>query len=751
MAENPQTDRWAAGRLTPAQLDAVLARLEGLATPPALASAILELLNQCLQAAPAGRDRLQGEVIDLARCDPALTARLLSLASGSATPVTTAQKAIQCLGMHRLCGESLTLNVWPDDAPAPEDPLPRPQLHRHCLAVALSAEMIAPRLPQPLDGAEAFTCGLLHDLGKLALDCLLPKSFRRAVELAAAARGDLCSYERQVIGADHATVGRRLAELWRLPPLIIEIIWLHHQPPEAMPQAVANAVMIQVVALADALTRSLQLGSSGNYAPGPSCEQQAGRLGLAAGDLEDIRSRLPDELQPACELLEAGGPAARTRHSQSLRALAARMAKADSLLRCGEAEVALRAEAFAQLGGFAAMLSEQSTVIEALGGVARLAAKVTDLEASPQDPVVAYSLGHGEEPAQAVRYDGSEKPTWRALGAPADAAKRQTDPVALTAPAVAELLGAEEIGEWIDISTCRHLPLVCAGRWVGGVLLSPAAGTSQREQVLRSTAAAAAMALAIVQARCRAMLLSEQLAQASQALSAAQEALAEARTLAAIGEMAAGAAHELNNPLAVISGRAQLMREKAAGQEERRVWSTIAEQAQRISDIITGLMDFASPAPPAPGRIEVGELLKQAAAEFSASLHPQAAAARVDIEIGSDTPPAWADEAQIRAAVTEAISNAATAAGDRPHIRLAARAGDEEHSVLITVADDGPGMDAETLKKAFTPFFSAQRAGRRRGLGLPRARRYVESNAGRIWLTSRSGQGTCLHIQLPQA
>ena len=68
----------------------------------------------------------------------------------------------------------------------------------------------------------------------------------------------------------------------------------------------------------------------------------------------------------------------------------------------------------------------------------------------------------------------------------------------------------------------------------------------------------------------------------------------------------------------------------------------------------------------------------------------------------------------------------------------------------MTVRDTGPGMDARTLDSAFTPFFSAQRAGRRRGLGLPRAKRYVENNGGRIWIRTRPGEGTTVYVQLPR-
>ncbi|RPI62385.1 MAG: ATP-binding protein, partial [Planctomycetaceae bacterium] len=70
-------------------------------------------------------------------------------------------------------------------------------------------------------------------------------------------------------------------------------------------------------------------------------------------------------------------------------------------------------------------------------------------------------------------------------------------------------------------------------------------------------------------------------------------------------------------------------------------------------------------------------------------------------------------------------------------------------AVLLTVSDNGPGMDNATLERAFTPFFSLQRAGRRRGLGLPRAKRQIEANGGRIWIQSSTATGTKVFILLP--
>ena len=115
-------------------------------------------------------------------------------------------------------------------------------------------------------------------------------------------------------------------------------------------------------------------------------------------------------------------------------------------------------------------------------------------------------------------------------------------------------------------------------------------------------------------------------------------------------------------------------------------------------------------------------------------------------------PPAYVDGSQIAAALAEVIDNALLAT-DATTGRLSIRADPDPQSsrVVLTVADNGHGMDDSTLKRAFDPFFSNKPAGRRRGMGLPKALRWVESNGGSMRLESRIGRGTRAVIVLPAA
>lgn len=303
----------------------------------------------------------------------------------------------------------------------------------------------------------------------------------------------------------------------------------------------------------------------------------------------------------------------------------------------------------------------------------------------------------------------------------------------------------------IELESATCVPLTSRGRWLGGVLIPAEAQVDP--DLLEGLSGFMAFVLAGAQAGEHAQLLAERLAQATQHLSQAQQALAEAQALKAVAEMAAGAAHEINTPLAVISGRAQLIAERATAKENRRDAEKIVGRAQDISDIATELLAFARPTAPEPAALDLAELMQRVKKKFLADSQPKTAAPAVDIEIQPSCPPAWADAAQIEQVLVALVDNAAEAAAagsKKVNVLLAAGWEAEAGRVLIRVADDGPGMDEATVAAAFVPFYSRRPAGRGKGMGLAHARRKVQANAGRIWIESRPGKGTTVFVELPR-
>jgi len=736
-----------AGRLSRQQLDLLVRRLDCLPTLPAVHARLVSLT----ELADKGRGTAGDELVRLLGCDPALTARMLRLANRDADgQVRTAAQAAERIGLSAARSAGLSTKLIELPASPGGEGMDTQAFWRHCLAVATAAEGIARTPGMPLEPDEAFTCGLLHDIGKLVLWELLPKSYLRVVEAARADNGNIADCERRIIGVDHSVVGRRLAEHWRLGRAIEQVVWMHHHPPEVVPESLPERRLVGVVALADTIARRQRFGFSGNFTFPHSCEELAAQLDLSADDVEAVVGRLASGIEQRAELLGLAKVSSESLYRDALGEANLELGRLNEQLRRQAQQSDCQARAFRHFRDFASGLSGSSTVSDALLGIA----KVTAAASGP--PVVAYSIGQAVDEIVAVRLGDARQVKWKTCGRSEGPFAPQPDacgePTAEQCDAL--LAGPGGLLDWLDAGPHCHLPLLCASRRVGGVLYSPSDADQTQgrsRELMEALAGAMAMALAIVQGRCEAVALSEQLAGASQVLAETREALAEAKALAAVGEMAAGAAHEINTPLAVISGRAQLMARKARGGAQRNAWQLIAEQAQRISDTISDLMAFASPPRPRPEAFDVGEMLNEAKNLFRGSDHPQAASACVDIETECPAPRVWADRGQVCSAIVELIANAATAAGDRSVIRLAADADDAQDAVLLTVTDSGPGMDERTLERVFAPFFSQQAAGRRRGLGLPRVRRQVENNGGRIWIRSRLGKGTTVHVQLPTA
>jgi signal transduction histidine kinase len=237
------------------------------------------------------------------------------------------------------------------------------------------------------------------------------------------------------------------------------------------------------------------------------------------------------------------------------------------------------------------------------------------------------------------------------------------------------------------------------------------------------------------------------LQQRNRTLMEARDELARSRTLASIAEIAAGAAHEMNNPLTVISGRAQVLQTKLDDSELNAMARTIGEQAHQLSDLISALRLFAEPCRPKLREVDLTTLLRGVINEVRPRTPPNV---QVGVDLPTSLPRAILDGEQLAAAVRELVCNALEAK-PRGEIVVRVQTARDDDRLMIVVEDDGPGLTAHALAHAFDPFFSAKPAGRQPGLGLPRAQRYIEAHGGTITLENAAGKrgGAVATIQLP--
>lgn len=221
-----------------------------------------------------------------------------------------------------------------------------------------------------------------------------------------------------------------------------------------------------------------------------------------------------------------------------------------------------------------------------------------------------------------------------------------------------------------------------------------------------------------------------------------QAALVRSQKLASIGQVAAGVAHELNNPLSVILGYAKLLRaEPGAQADELRIIDDEARQCQRI---VQELLDLARPHRLEVQPVDLAVLAREAVDRLqdAGALHDR----KVEVVAG-DPVVVPADAGRLRQVIANVVINAAEATSADGTIRIEAE-GDAD-SGSLTIADDGAGIAPEILDQVFDPFVTTKPRGT--GLGLAIAHAIVDAHGGRIAISSSPATGTRVSLRLPFA
>ena len=233
------------------------------------------------------------------------------------------------------------------------------------------------------------------------------------------------------------------------------------------------------------------------------------------------------------------------------------------------------------------------------------------------------------------------------------------------------------------------------------------------------------------------------------ALIQAQRALVHSAKMAAFGQLGAGIAHEVNNPLAGILGHAQLaIRRLGPENPAKASLDLIAQETRRCSDIIKNLLRFARQDTPQFQPVNANEAVGAALSivDHQLSLH----GIRIVRELGESLPQVNGDINQLQQVLVNLAINAQQAmAGQRGELSVRTRAVGGQ--VLIELQDSGPGISSELQKKIFEPFFTTKAAGQGTGLGLSVSYGIIESHGGRIEVRSSPGHGATFVISLPVA
>ncbi len=563
------------------------------------------------------------------------------------------------------------------------------RLWRYSAAISLAARWFARDAGDPDPGAVA-SAGFLSQLGCWVVAAVQPEWLVRWCREA----DPIARREREVaeLGMDLNELGRHSAERWGCAPLVVDATWLNGQHADTLVHIADEPRRLTFIneAMRWAERTPWALGRSRPCEPAPNDNRS--RILVAETQVRCSASFVADDATPLEERFCRQSAGLRVRLLESER-------KSERLGRLAEA---LAESDPRETPDEWADRAARSWCAEAGVNAARVA--WVNPEASDA------ARPRAQQPGPRAGDDGQPNVTG------------DTRPAALIIPLAANHRMRAEIQIWNQLEESDRQPTVDStlveawNTWAALV-----ADRSLLEK--RLIAAIASIRLTIE----------------------SEETRLRERKLDALGEFAGGAGHELNNPLAVIVGRAQLILSRTSDPETRRSLRITLEQAARAHSMLRDLMFIARPPEPRPRGCGVAELLESCLREHHAECMERGI--RLLDEIDRSLPDTWADPEALRHLADLLLKNAiqATPAGGSITVR-AARLDDE---LLWSFVDSGKGMNHEEADHLFDPFFCGRQAGRGLGLGLARAARIVEQARGRLRWSSSPAHGSTFHVHLP--
>jgi putative nucleotidyltransferase with HDIG domain len=766
------------------RIELAVGQCESISILPAVAARFLTQLGR-MELTPAS-------LAELVESDPAITALVLRLCHNKGIIIkqcdTWLLQVMENISLREIRDAVLSAKICGGLTDSAETDF-RKELSRHSLASACCAKLLTKFISPPIDGDTAYLAALLHDIGKFLLDEVMPKSFDSLLEQARADKTSFCKVEQANLGLDHTILAKRFAQKLRLPSDIILGLWLHHSHTGAISQ-IPQARIAAVVELADIIVRRAGIGESGSYDEQIAPETIAGTLGLTAEQIKLVEQQLPDMVGNKSEaaglnILKPGWA-----YCDALRATAGQLACDSSKLFEESARLQSSASYFDFIKELIPKINSSMPAIELAKNYA-----VVWQNFFHTGPVCVYLTDQLEEnmvEGAIVEEQGKAKTV--VLEVPADA---ELIPQPMQEKFIVS--DADDNLDWLfeqcevkfDLIRTKIAPLQAAGRTVGLIIFelrhpvgstsSPQAGSDIAER-FRPAAEFGGTVLDMLGTIGSQQWYAERFAQAFSGQRSADSvqtteggmsgspaanqvsnhsgtpakdirvqapsSLRYEGQAGTMAEMAAGAAHELNNPLSVISGRAQLLAKSESDPDRKRILEQIQQNAGELSGIIDDLMSYANPEQPRPTETAIGQIINDAV--DLTKQRKQMNQLDIKIDIVPDTPVVFVDSAQISCAISNIICNGLEAyASGSGAIAIEVSASKVNRTISMQVIDSGRGMDEQTLARATHPFFSARPAGRKRGMGLAHAQRLIEINHGTLSLASQPDKGTTVTVILP--
>ncbi|WP_051307278.1 HDOD domain-containing protein [Desulfomicrobium escambiense] len=736
-------------------LHAILQRIEALPSLPSVANAILgQVLTQDFDHAKLAR---------IIETDQALTMKILDHAN-SATYISRGMVSQVEQGLNRLGSrvvQTLMLSVLIKDSLIKGDRsgvAAHKTLWRHSLATAVYASLIAGRSYPSLAG-EAFGAGVMHDLGRIFLQLHVQDEYVHVTERMEELYEAVLDAEQEVFKTDHTAVGRWIAQKWKLPPSMTDAIWLHHHSAPALGAMKDNGPLVAIVALANILAHFTLMDVPQSMSRDK--QRQAGlqdMLGLGEKEIQDIHRAFAPAFAERAEPFDLDGDQVTLflsslqqanqqlmRMGLDLEQAVGRLEDANRFTNLGStvglkmstatsvdeifeaAAVSMQGEVGVR-GGFAYWMVPSERLMQGLiwgGGNRRSVSYALDGDGLPltsDGPPLPESLlvilrSHHE------RHEGAFA---------MDRELRLKQFFVVQGYCIFPLVGSDFTGELCILRSQDRPPKMTPQEYMGYSQVScVASATLDRLRLFDSL-----------------QMRADELSRALWKNQQINLQLLQTERLAAVGQLAAGAAHEINNPLAIISARTQLLESREDDEKKRRDLRQISEQIERISSILLSLMGFARPNAPQVTKVDLNTLLQKIVGLVESIFHTH----RIPIvqNLSPEMPLILADANQLEQVFLNLVINAQHAMENGGGVlTIISSFLSDGKRVCVTVKDTGCGIPPENLSRIFDPFFSTKSEGKGTGLGLSTAYGIVTNHYGEIKVLSEPGRGTEMVVILP--
>lgn len=693
--------------------------------------------------------------------DPSLVMKILKRANSSEkkriSAITDVSQAISLIGLSDLqCILLSSLTIETSCGLENDIVNYQKDILSHSLGCGLFAYLISKKTYPELR-QESFAAGILHDIGKIGLLLCTFDDYLKCIN-SNEYTGYSLKVEQDILGFDHTQLGKKLAEKWNMPNPLIEVIFYHHLNGNSLSLIAKNLYLLYIVKLANILAHEF-LSQSYNLEEEKDKEFLIDKLQLTDKDLQDINANFLKEYSNKASLLELEDDIERI-CLKTIEKANKKVADLVFTLNDQKRELTDNLNFQRQVSKISLLLSKCTSVKDIFQSVASVISENPLYKAGlvyildRENWILEGHIWHSEKKSKTIRcfLDKEGKPIWDQQTSKFPQILKELFSSFKDRIQVARI-NPIDITHLTYKSPFYTMPIYSDKIEIEGELcLAP----STVDYIFSEAEKLAISQIVKLIAVCLENLkFIERLEKKNEELSFAlwknqqlQKNIINTERLAIAGQLAAGAAHEINNPLAVINARAQMLQIKESDPTKRKYLNQIMEQIERISSILTRLMDFARPAPPSLTAVNLHTLLDKVLDFVGPGLRKH------NISVVKDyfenLPIIKADPSQLEQVFLNLIINAQHAMeekGGNLTITTHYNAGNKQ--VVVEIIDEGIGIDPKQLKHIFEPFFTTKSPGKGTGLGLAISHSIIENHYGKLEVTSKKDYGTTVRIILP--